>query len=185
VVLAPHINLRAGPGAEYPVLRQLPAHEPLHILGQAAHLNWLQVSLADGQQGWVSGDPSLVQLTRERATIPAASFHPLTGIVRQEGELHGLGELQLASGAARDALVEVIRDGTPMVTAYVRAGERYTLRGIPDGAYTIVTSQGDGWDGRGWTGAEQRNRVGQAMHFVTTDDTYSVWTINLDDVPAN
>ncbi len=27
---------------------------------------------------------------------------------------------------------------------YIRAGERYTLRGIPDGAYTVVTSQGNG-----------------------------------------
>jgi len=175
------MNLRAGPGPEYAVLRQLVANQPLAILGQAAHRDWLEVRLPDGQHGWVSGDAGLVQVNRARSSIPPAYFRPLTGIVQQTGKLTGLGELQLASRAGRDAVVLIMRGETPVATAYVRAGEGFTLRGIPDGVYTVVTSQGDGWDGRGWTSNVQRNRVEETVTFVTTADAYSVWKINLHD----
>ncbi len=181
VVLAQTINLRAGPGAEYAVLRQLAANQPLTILGQVAHRDWLEVRLPDGQQGWLSGDAGLVQVNRARSSIPPAYFRPLTGIVQQTGKLTGLGELEIASRAARDALVIVRRGETPVVMAYVRAGESFTMRGIPDGVYTVVTSQGDGWDGRGWTSNEQRNRVEETVRFVTTANQYSVWELNLRD----
>ncbi len=80
--------------------------------------------------------------------------------MRQDGGLNGLGELELVSSAAHDALVEVTRDdaaAAPWTRAmYIRAGERYTLRGIPDGAYTVVTSQGNG--GSVSSGEVQRSR---------------------------
>lgn len=46
------INIRSGPGTEYPVIKQAAAGEILLILAQSG--DWFQVSIDQGQLGWVA-----------------------------------------------------------------------------------------------------------------------------------
>jgi uncharacterized protein YraI len=76
VVNAPNLNLRAGPGTEYPVLGGLVQGDPLHVLGRTQNGNWLKVVTADGQEGWVWA--GMVQLHVPAETIVLASDIPVT-----------------------------------------------------------------------------------------------------------
>lgn len=185
VVRAQSVNLRSGPGEGYPVLRQLASNDALAIIGQVERPNWLKVRGPDGQEGWVSGDTRLVQLNRAKSTIPVVSFRPLTGIVEQRSELTGMGELQIANAAGKDGLVMLGGHGQRLASVYVRAGEIYTLRGIPDGTYTIVTSQGNRWNGNSFIGTVNPKHVEAIVTFETTAQEYTVWDISLVDGSIN
>ena len=55
VVVASRLNLRAGPGAEHPVVGKLTRGEQVHVLEQAD--GWKRVRLdAGGLEGWVAGE---------------------------------------------------------------------------------------------------------------------------------
>ncbi len=184
VVRADGVALHTGPGAAYPVVRELAVHVPLEIVGQAATPTWFNVRLRDGSEGWIVDNPRLVQLNRPRASIPQLLVRPMTGIVHQQLPLAGVGELQIANAAAKDGLITLARAGQPGVSVYVRAGEIYTLRGIPDGAYTVVTSQGDGWNGTSFTRNVNPKRVKESVTFETTAQEYTVWEISVVDGSA-
>ncbi|MGQ9516063.1 MAG: FHA domain-containing protein [Anaerolineae bacterium] len=47
-------NVRAGPGAIYPVIAQAAYGQYVLLLGQSADLGWLYVQLEDGRLGWVA-----------------------------------------------------------------------------------------------------------------------------------
>lgn len=185
VVRADRAALHTGPGDQYPVVRELPAHAPLEIVGQAVMPPWFKVRLRDGTEGWIADDLRLVQLNRPRADIPRLVVRPATGMVYQHLPLTGVGELQIANAAGKDGLVTMARAGQHVASIYVRAGEIYTLRGIPDGRYTIVTSQGEGWDGNSFTRNVNPKRVEELVTFETTAQEYTVWEISLVDGSTN
>jgi len=54
MVTAGALNLRYGPSTAYPPIGSLPYGTLFFVLGQDATGNWLYVSLADGQTGWIS-----------------------------------------------------------------------------------------------------------------------------------
>jgi hypothetical protein len=54
-VVSPEINVRQGPGVDYPYIATAKAGDLLDVTGVDAARNWLQVTLADGKTGWVSG----------------------------------------------------------------------------------------------------------------------------------
>ena len=180
VVLVQGLDLRAGPGSNYPVLGQLMANTPLEIIGQVKRLNWFQVRVPDGRAGWVAGDTTLMQVNRSLDSVPASYFRPLTGLVQKHTLPAGLGELRIDNPGATDGLVVLVREAQAVIAAYVRAGEGYTITGIPDGMYTAFTSEGENWDGNAFNSNVRRKQFSEPFLFQTTPDEYSVWELNLD-----
>lgn len=61
LVAAAVVNIRGGPGTNYPVVGQLPLNQPLPVLGQNEAASWWQVPLPDGSRGWVAA--AVVEVT--------------------------------------------------------------------------------------------------------------------------
>lgn len=59
VVASTTVNVRSGPGTNYPVIATLPPNLPVVIVGQNAAGTWWQIEGPDGNQGWVAA--SVVQ----------------------------------------------------------------------------------------------------------------------------
>jgi uncharacterized protein YraI len=55
-VNAANVNLRTGPGINYPVLRILPEGQAITLLGRMPDNAWLYVQLADTIAGWINAD---------------------------------------------------------------------------------------------------------------------------------
>jgi hypothetical protein len=76
IAAAALVNVREGPGVEYPVVDSLDPGENAAITGKSALGDWWQIALGEGQSGWVlgqlvsaAGDTSAVTVP---ANIPAA-----------------------------------------------------------------------------------------------------------------
>ncbi len=61
-VLSVGLNIRQGPGVDYPVRRTAQKGDRFPITGVTAAKNWLQIRLPDGSAGWVSAQSSYVQI---------------------------------------------------------------------------------------------------------------------------
>jgi hypothetical protein len=61
-VVSPELNVRQGPGVAYPATTTAKAGDLLDITGVDAARDWLQVTLADGKTGWVSGKPDYTRV---------------------------------------------------------------------------------------------------------------------------
>lgn len=177
VVGSSKLRVREGPATRYPIITTLDAGTPLDVLSQAQGLDWLKIRLADGQDGWVSGD--LVALKADRATIPIGYFRPLTGMIHNYTGPQGHGELRLQNSNTDDRLVVITRNTEPVMSAYLRAGESFTINGIPDGTYRLYYSQGEDWDGTAFTHNVKTSRSSGALLFTTTERTYSTWNIDI------
>jgi len=156
------------------------ANTPLEIVGQVKSLNWFQVRVPDGRAGWVAGDTTSMQVNRALDSVPASYFRPLTGLVQKHTLPAGLGELRIDNPGATDGLVVLVREAQAVIAAYVRAGEGYTITGIPDGMYTAFTSEGENWDGNAFTSNVRRKQFSEPFLFQTTPDEYTIWELNLD-----
>lgn len=75
-VVAQALNVRAGPGTDYPVLAGVRRGDALTVLGQAADCGWLKVRTPRGTEGWVSGRPEYVALYLPCAQIVQAPIPP-------------------------------------------------------------------------------------------------------------
>jgi hypothetical protein len=84
ITLIQDMNVRSGPGTNYPVIGPGPAGESTDVLGRNADSSWLQVEYppADDGIGWVyaplvqvNGDPKTVDVV-EVAPPPAAAAPP-------------------------------------------------------------------------------------------------------------
>jgi uncharacterized protein YraI len=67
------INVRAGPGTDYPVVSQFQPGQEARVTGRNEDTSWWQVSLDDAPDalGWVAGQ--LVTLSGDNGTIPVAA----------------------------------------------------------------------------------------------------------------
>jgi hypothetical protein len=79
------VNVREGPGTNYPVLGQLPPNQPLPVVGQNEAGTWWQVPLPNGGTGWVAAsvvqadgpiDVPVVQAPPPPAVPPTATPQP-------------------------------------------------------------------------------------------------------------
>lgn len=75
IVKVDSLNVRSGPGTNYPVLTAVPRGSALAVLGQVAGCRWLQVGLPSGA-GWVIAEANYVELTVECASLPPAPLPP-------------------------------------------------------------------------------------------------------------
>ena len=62
------------------------------------------------------------------------------------GKRSGQAELAIDNGGATDAVVTLSRGDKPAIAVYVRKGKDVTVKGVPDGNYTVYFTGGSGWD---------------------------------------
>lgn len=71
VVSAVTVNVRSGPGTDYPVISSLPPGVPVGIVGRNQDASWWQIQGPDGNTGWVAD--SVVEATfTENVPVMAA-----------------------------------------------------------------------------------------------------------------
>ncbi len=68
------INIRSGPGTDYPVLGQIEPGQSAPVTGRNQDNSWWQISLADNSLGWVFGE--LVQAAGPTDAVPIAAAPP-------------------------------------------------------------------------------------------------------------
>lgn len=143
------LNLRAGPGPEFPVIETLTRGNYLLVVGQYRECAWLKVIAPDGQKGWVTGDPVYVVLEGDCELIPHGVFQPLNGsLVYDVRQVQGSGSLTIINGTAQDAVV-VMNDmsGSPTLAVYLRAASQADVTGILETSYEVYYMGGSNWDG--------------------------------------
>lgn len=62
------LNIREGPGVNYPILSSLPKGEKFYILGEVVNNTsnkWLLISASSDSFGWVAGDQTYVTVQKE------------------------------------------------------------------------------------------------------------------------
>ncbi len=74
IVRAAALNVRAGPGTDYPVVGRLAAGEPVDIIGRSADGAWWQIHYTGRQSGWVSG--TLVEAQGALNDVPVITDVP-------------------------------------------------------------------------------------------------------------
>jgi uncharacterized protein YgiM (DUF1202 family) len=70
VVTAYYLNLRSGPGAGYSILRTLRGGDAVSMIARLGDNSWVQVSLSDGLQGWLS--TRYIQANAPVSSLPVA-----------------------------------------------------------------------------------------------------------------
>lgn len=78
VVVANTLNVRTGPGSDYPIVRQLHAAEPVRVIGRLEDAGRYLVRLPDDQAAWIRSDPALVRLDVPLDSIPRFVLEPDT-----------------------------------------------------------------------------------------------------------
>lgn len=78
VVTGDRLNVRSGPGTVYPVVSQAVKDERYPLLARNEDATWLEVTLADGQRGWISA--SLVESSTPAETLAVATDIPPTPV---------------------------------------------------------------------------------------------------------
>lgn len=56
IVNASFLNMRSGPGVEYPVIVQLSNGDFITLIGRNAEATWVQIVISTGLQGWVNSN---------------------------------------------------------------------------------------------------------------------------------
>lgn len=64
------LNIRKGPGTNYPVLTTARQGEQLLVVGQVNNCSWLGIATRDGVIGFVAGNSQFVSLSASCANIP-------------------------------------------------------------------------------------------------------------------
>lgn len=78
VVVAETLNVRTGPGIDYPIVRQLHSDEPVRVIGRLEAAGRYLVRLPDDQAAWIRSDPALVRLHVPIDSIPRFVLEPET-----------------------------------------------------------------------------------------------------------
>jgi dipeptidyl aminopeptidase/acylaminoacyl peptidase len=75
-VIASSLNVRQGPGVDYPIIGVALAGDKFEVVGVNAAGNWVQVVTARGELGWISGQPAYTRLTGLLSDVPVAPASP-------------------------------------------------------------------------------------------------------------
>jgi hypothetical protein len=71
------LNLRAGPGVNYPVVGSLSKDTEVIVIGRTEDGSWLKIKTDDGE-AWVSGDTDFIEIDRAQlAKAPVVEAPPL------------------------------------------------------------------------------------------------------------
>lgn len=67
------LNVRSGPGTNYPIIGRATAGERFPIIGRSANCAWLQIAREGGGSSWISGGAQYVSYTAACDSIALAS----------------------------------------------------------------------------------------------------------------
>jgi hypothetical protein len=72
---------------------------------------------------------------------------PRNGKLIRASSQRGRGELTIDNGGSDDAVVTLAKkDRSPAISVYIRKYDDYTVKGVPDGLYTVFFTGGTAWD---------------------------------------
>lgn len=99
----------------------------------------------------------------------------------------GKGKLTVENGLDLDALIILSspeEPKIPLLAAYIRAKDSYSIRGIKDGVYILYYSLGEDWDScsKEFTRNRTYKRFEDVFGFETTRTTYTTWKVTLHPV---
>jgi uncharacterized protein YgiM (DUF1202 family) len=128
IVNVSKLNLRAGPGFAYFVLRVLDQGQKLSVLGRAADSVWIEVRLSDSSGGWVYA--SFVRTSSSMADLPVT-------------EAAG-GPNDPVPASQRYSLYMTISDNLAVVNVHKFPAEADVVvtLGLPDGSTSLVVATG-------------------------------------------
>lgn len=149
VVKSAGLNLREGPGTDFSSIELLTTSNTLLVIGQSGICNWLKVIAPSGRKGWVSGGDYYVSLNSPCEQIPEAAYQPVNGTRLVDYRTYaGAGILKLTNPMISDAVIILTNmSNYPVLAVYLRAGETYTIEGIPESTYEVYLAVGNGWLG--------------------------------------
>ncbi|MCL5025258.1 MAG: hypothetical protein M1531_02015 [Chloroflexi bacterium] len=85
--------------------------------------------------------------TKVATPTPALNRHLATGTFLKDSTRNGLGELTVKNGRDLDAVAALTTlDDDTVVSAYIQAGDSFTIAGIRDGTYYLYFTSGEDWD---------------------------------------
>ena len=177
------VEIREGPGTEYLQLGLLNKDEELDVIGQVKDCTWLKVSSHNQSiVGWIAWDARFVDLRIACENIPPGTFRPWTSVVKANQSGSGDGELTVDNGTTRDGVVILSLNDDAIMAAYIRSGDSFTLKGIPDGTYYLYFSTGEEWNGKAFTITPSHQKFEDAFIFTTGATTYTIWSVTLHGV---
>jgi hypothetical protein len=175
-------NLRAGPSTTFAIVGGAPIGQVVQIVENNQDGTWYK--LDNGQ--WIAA--FLVTLVPENGDSVSEGFpRPLTGEIMADSRTQrGQGQLTVHNGTKDDGVLALVppNSDTPVVAFYIRAGERFTLLGIPNGNYATLFTTGSGWNAsKGRFGQNAfYQRFEEALDYSATPPRYDVWTVTLHPV---
>lgn len=100
------------------------------------------------------------------------------------GKRSGQAELAIDNGGSSDAVVTLSKGGKAAIAVYIRKGRKVTVRGVPDGTYTVYFTGGSGWDedARGFARKCAFQKFEDKLPFETTSAGWRNWRISLSKV---
>jgi uncharacterized protein YgiM (DUF1202 family) len=148
-VLARALNMRSGPGTDYPVIGGLKQGANVPIVGRHSASGWWQIVLAGEKTGWVSGSPSLVEVNGTTDKIPEVAAPAAPARAATTGAAPGSGKTIVFQESSGGWIYVISSNGS---------GLRKLTTGMdpalsPDGsmvAFTRWSSSGDGSTGSLW-----------------------------------
>jgi hypothetical protein len=191
VVLSKTLQVYAGPGTKYARVGRFSKNEELDIIGQSANCTWLQAkSRSHPITGWIPAGKKNIQLQTTCAGIPPGTYRPLTGVIKAVSNGSGYGQLIVDNGNDQDSIVILTINKKSVAAAYIRAGKKFTLKGISDRTYELYFSTGSDWNGKAFLTNPSRQLFEDKFKFttkVTTSSTmrtttYTKWKVSLKPV---
>ncbi len=120
-VIVTGLNVRQGPGLNYPIIDTVLAGDQLKVTGASPAGDWLQVVVGDVKPGWVSGHPtyvrllavSLAELPIVEPPLPPSSPSTQTAAIPSQAAGGLSGKLVFMTGSGGNLYVINV-DGTSM-----------------------------------------------------------------------
>ena len=156
------LNIRSGPGPEYPVIGLIKAQEPVTMIGCIEGSLWCQITHR-GKDGWAysqylatqsaSGTRVIISDRRPEVVVPSVTYQTTTGAGIPAGAVTGA---IVAGPTVIDPPQQIVIDPPPQIRTYVTSNpvdpvylqgevvvgaglpETVQLRPVPDYSYRYV-----------------------------------------------
>jgi hypothetical protein len=126
--------------------------------------------------------PTETPAATSAVNIPLGTIRPSTGVIKSNQDSGGYGELTVENGTTSDGVVILTLSDKPVMSAYIRSGDSFTMKGILDGTYYLYFSTGADWNGKAFTTTPSHQKFEDAFEFSTGSTTYTTWSVTLQGV---